>query len=228
MLSAIILAAGKGIRLNASVPKPLVKIGKSPAIVYSLNSLNKHPDIDEIIVVLSLANQGKVIKAIKSCSFKKIKGFVLGGRRRQDSVLNGLKAVNQKSNWVLIHDSARPFIDRESITKVILAAKKSGAAILAVRPKATIKFSQRGNIVSETLNRDKLWEVQTPQVFKKDFLLEAYRKYAKVNFTDDASLVEKSGKKVRIVKGNYENIKITTAEDLLVASLIVGRKFHAI
>jgi 2-C-methyl-D-erythritol 4-phosphate cytidylyltransferase len=228
MLSAIILAAGKGMRLNATVPKPLVRIGSRPAIIYSLNSLNKHPDIDEIIVVLSSANQSKVIKVIKNYSFKKIKAIVLGGRRRQDSVYNGLKAVNKNSGWVLIHDSARPFIDSGSITKVILAAKNSGAAILAVRPKATIKFSRQGNKVSETLNRDKLWEAQTPQVFKKNLLLEAYKKYSQGDVTDDASLVEKLGKKVEIVKGNYENIKITTAEDLLMASLIVGRKIHAI
>lgn len=228
MFSAIILAAGKGRRLNAAVPKPLVKIGSRPAIIYSLNSLNKHPDIDEIIVVLSSANQGKVINVIKNYSFKKIKAFVLGGRRRQDSVHNGLKAVNKNSGWVLIHDSARPFIDSGSITKVILAAKKTGAAILAVRPKATIKFSRQGNMVTETLNRDKLWEAQTPQVFKKNFLLEAYKKYAQDDVTDEASLVEKSGKRVKIVKGSYDNIKITTGEDLLLAGLIIKRKAHAI
>jgi len=228
MLSAIILAAGKGRRLNLSAPKPLVKIGSRPAIIYSLSSLNRHPDIDEIIVVLSPANQDKIIKVIKSFSFEKIKAFVLGGRRRQDSVHNGLKAVNKKSNWILIHDSARPFIDSKSITKVILAAKKSGAAILAVKPKATIKFSRQANMVTETLNRDKLWEAQTPQVFKKNLLLKAYKKYSKDNVTDDASLVEKSGKRVEIVKGSYGNIKITTGEDLLLAGLIIKRKAHAI
>jgi 2-C-methyl-D-erythritol 4-phosphate cytidylyltransferase len=228
MLSAIILAAGRGKRLNAAVPKPLVKIGSKPAIIYSLDSLNKNPDIDEIIVVLSLANQDKAIKVIKRLNFKKIKAFVIGGIRRQDSVHNGLKAVSKRSDWVLIHDSARPFIDSKSISKVILAAKKSGAAILAVKPKATIKLSHKRNIVSKTLNRDKLWEVQTPQVFKKSLILEAYRKHSKANVTDDASLVEKLGKKVVIVEGDYRNIKITTGEDLLVAGLIIKRKLRAI
>ena len=228
MLSAIILAAGKGKRLNATVPKPLVEIGNKPAIIYSLSSLNKHPEIDEIIVVLSLANQDKIIKVIKGFNFRKIKAFVIGGRRRQDSVLNGLKAVSKNSDWVLIHDSARPFIDSKSIKKVILAAKKNSAAILGVKPKATIKFSHKRNIVSKTLNRDKLWEVQTPQVFKKSLILEAYRKYSKSNVTDDASLVEKLGKRVVVVEGDYRNIKITTAEDLLVAGLIIKRQLHAI
>ena len=228
MLSAIILAAGKGRRLNTVVPKPLVKIGSKPAIIYSLNSLNKHPGIDEIIVVFSRVNQGAIIKAAKRYPFKKIKSFVLGGRRRQDSVYNGLKAVNKNSDWVLIHDSARPFIDSKSITKVILGAKKSGSALLAVKPKATIKFSRKGNIVTETLNRDRLWEAQTPQVFKKNILLEAYGKYSHYNFTDDASLVEKLGKRVEVVEGDYGNIKITTAEDLLLAGLIIKRRAHAI
>jgi 2-C-methyl-D-erythritol 4-phosphate cytidylyltransferase len=175
-----------------------------------------------------LANQDKAIKVIKRLNFKKIKAFVIGGIRRQDSVYNGLKAVSKRSDWVLIHDSARPFIESKSINKVILAAKKSGAAILAVKPKATIKLSHKRNIVSKTLDRDKLWEVQTPQVFKKSLILKAYRKYSKSNVTDDASLVEKLGKRVVVVEGDYRNIKITTAEDLLVAGLIIKMKLYAI
>jgi 2-C-methyl-D-erythritol 4-phosphate cytidylyltransferase len=224
MLSAIVLAAGKGMRLKSATPKPLIKIGKWPAIIYSLNVLDRHPHIDEIIVVLNIVNQKKVIKAISSRSFKKIKAFILGGPRRQDSVYNGLKAVNKKSGWVLIHDSARPFINAQSVTKVISAAKKSGASLLAVRPKATIKFSCKPGIVSETLDRDKLWEAQTPQVFKKDTLINAYKKYSHCDVTDDASLVEKSGGKVSIVEGSYSNIKITTADDLLLAGLIIRGK----
>jgi 2-C-methyl-D-erythritol 4-phosphate cytidylyltransferase len=228
MLSAIILAAGQGKRLGTAVPKPLVKIGSRPAIIYSLNTLNKHPGIDEIIVVASARNQSQIVKAIKSYSFKKIKSFVLGGRRRQDSVYNGLKKINPDSDWVLIHDSARPFIDTQSITKVILAAKKTGAAILAVRSKATMKLCQQDNMVVGTLDRDKLWEVQTPQIFKKELVLAAYKKFSKTNVTDDASLVEKLGKPVKIVPGRYENIKITTAEDLLIANLIAKGFSHAI
>ena len=224
MLSAIVLAAGKGKRLKGLVPKPLVKIGSEPAIIHSLDRLDKHPYVDEIIVVLSALNRQKITAAIKKRSFKKIKVFVLGGLRRQDSVYNGLKAVDKRSGWVLIHDSARPFIDSQSITQVILAAKKNGAALLAVRPKATIKFSRKAGIVGQTLDRDKLWEAQTPQVFEKNIILEAYKKYSRGDVTDDASLVEKLGRKVSIVEGNYSNIKITTAEDLLLAELIIKGK----
>jgi 2-C-methyl-D-erythritol 4-phosphate cytidylyltransferase len=228
MLSAIIVAAGQGRRLKAAVPKPLVKIGKLPAIVYSLNTLNSHPQINEIIVVLNLKNQRLISRLIKSYHFKKIKGLVLGGKRRQDSVYNGLKNISANSNWVLIHDAARPFIDSGTITKVIQAAKKTGSAIVAVRPKATIKFSEKNNIVKETLDRDALWEVQTPQVFKKELILEAYKKYAASQTTDDAALVEKLGADVLVVQGRYENIKITTAEDLLLAGLIAKRCRHAV
>lgn len=223
MLSAIVLAAGRGRRLNTPVPKPLVRIGNLPAIVYSLGALNRHPDIDEIIVVVSKGNQQAIIKALKNYSFKKIKVFVLGGARRQDSVANGLKAVSAKSNWVLIHDSARPFIDRKSISKVITAAKKTRAAILGVPVKATIKSVKAGWLVDKTLDRANLWEIQTPQVFKKELILQAYKKYSKADVTDDASLVEKLGKNVQVVLGSDENIKITTSVDLLFAEEIVRR-----
>ncbi len=224
MLSAIILAAGGGRRLNAGVPKPLVKIGKFPAIIYSLGSLSRHADVDEIIIVINAGNQKAITKAVVRYSFKKIKAFVLGGQRRQDSVYNGLKEVSAHADWVLIHDSARPFIDQESIAGVIAAAKKTGAAILGVPVKATIKSIKSKGMVDRTLDRSNLWEIQTPQVFKKELILKAYKKYSKRNVTDDASLVEKLGKKVKIVPGSYENIKITTKEDLLFAQAIAGRK----
>ncbi len=228
MLSAIILAAGVGKRLKTSVPKPLVEICRKPVIIYSLESFNKHPDIDEIIVVTSAQNKAAISRVIKKCSFKKIKLLCLGGKRRQDSVYNGLKAVSQSSNWVLIHDSARPFVSRKFITKVISAAKKTGSAILGVPVKATIKSAKEGFLVDYTVDRSNLWEIQTPQVFKKELIFKAYNRYNKVNFTDDASLVEKLGKKIKIVQGSYENIKITTREDLVFAGAIAERRAYAV
>lgn len=225
MLSAIILAAGRGRRLNASLPKPLVKIGSLPLIIYSLDSLSRHPDIDEIILVVSAANRKAITKIAGSRSFKKIKALVLGGARRQDSVGNGLRAVSAKSDWVLIHDCARPFIDPKSISKVIAAAKKTGSAILGVPVKATIKSVKAGLLVDKTVDRARLWEIQTPQVYKTGLIVAAYKKYSKADVTDDASLVEKLGKKVRVVLGSDENIKITTSADLLFAGEIARRRF---
>ncbi len=220
MLSAIVLAAGKGRRLKSACSKPLVKINGKPALAYSLEVFDRHAEIDEIIVVSNSANRGQVSFLLRKGAYKKVKALVLGGRRRQDSVYNGLGAVDPSSRWVLIHDSARPFIESGFVTKVIRAGKQYGAALLAVRPKATIK-SCGGMFVSRTLERGSLWEAQTPQVFRKDILVEACSKYRWQDVTDDASLVERSGAKVRIVEGNYENIKITTADDLLLAGLIV-------
>jgi 2-C-methyl-D-erythritol 4-phosphate cytidylyltransferase len=229
MLSAIILAAGKGQRLGARISKPLVKINNKPLINYSLQVFSRHPDIDEIIVVYSRQNKKQIIKAIENCSFKKIKSFVIGGLRRQDSVYNGLKRVSQKSDWVLIHDSARPFIDKASISKVIAEAKKFGAAILGVPVKATLKSVSSGGLVNKTVDRSNLWEIQTPQVFRKRLIARACEKYLKENVTDDASLVEKLGRRVKIVEGKYENIKITTRVDILFAQLIAhGLKNNAI
>jgi len=224
MLSAIILAAGQGRRLKTATPKPLIKIGKLSAIVYSLNALDAHPGIDEVIVVVSTKNRRTIIRQINKFSFKKIVNIVIGGSRRQDSVYNGLKMVSEKSAWVLIHDSARPFIDGQSIAKVITAAKKTGAAILGVPVKATIKSSKFNGLVDRTLNRANLWEIQTPQVFRKELIFRAYKKYSTMDVTDDSSLVEKLGNKVKIVSGSYENVKITTQEDLLFARAIAGRK----
>jgi 2-C-methyl-D-erythritol 4-phosphate cytidylyltransferase len=223
MLSAIVVAAGQGKRLKGQVSKPLVKIGKLPVITYSLRVLEKHPAVDEIIVVANAKNQRPITKLIKSCSFKKVKRLVLGGCLRQDSVYQGLKAVSVNAEWVLIHDAARPFVDAKIITQVIRAAKKTGSAIAAVKPKATIKLSRDANLVKETLDRDNLWEVQTPQVFKTELILKAYKKYAKERVTDDAALVERLGVDVAIVEASYRNIKITTPEDLLFAGLIAKR-----
>jgi len=228
MLSAIILAAGHGRRLKTAVSKPLVKIGKFPAIAYSLAALNKHPAVDEIIVVVNSLNFQSISRLIRRQAFKKVQSLVLGGKRRQDSVYNGLEAVNSKSTRVLIHDSARPFIEQDTISKVIRAARKSGAAIVAVRPKATIKTAKKGNFVAQTLDRGRLWEVQTPQVFKKTLILKAYKKYAGREVTDDAALVEKLGADISVVEGSYRNIKITTVEDILSAGLIAKRFKYAI
>ncbi|MCK9432932.1 MAG: 2-C-methyl-D-erythritol 4-phosphate cytidylyltransferase [Candidatus Omnitrophica bacterium] len=222
MLSAIVVAAGKGRRLKLGVSKPLVRIGKFPVLYYSLDVLDRHPDVGAIVVVANKENRRQVALLVEKYSFRKVKEVVLGGKHRQDSVYRGLQA-SSGSDWVLIHDAARPFIDRGMVGAVVRAAKKSGAAITAVKPKATIKVSGRDNIVRETLKRDELWEVQTPQVFRRAALEEAYLKHGNGRVTDDASLAEKLGLKVKVVPGSYDNIKITTGEDLLLAALIVKR-----
>jgi 2-C-methyl-D-erythritol 4-phosphate cytidylyltransferase len=218
--SAIVLAAGRGRRLKTEGSKPLIKINCLPTLIYSLRKLSLTPGIKEIILVVNKLNSVKVQHAVKKYRIKKISHIVMGGERRQDSVQNGLKKIDRHANLVLIHDSARPFIDKKSISSVIKQAKMQGAAILAVPLKATVKCASRQYFVKDTLNRNDLWEIQTPQVFKKELILRAYKRFGNIEVTDDAALVEKLGAKVKIVPGSYFNIKITTPEDLIVAEAI--------
>ncbi|MBI4706315.1 MAG: 2-C-methyl-D-erythritol 4-phosphate cytidylyltransferase [Candidatus Omnitrophica bacterium] len=227
-LSTILLAAGAGKRFKSKVPKPLVSLAGKPVFIYSLQILSKLIFVRDIVVVVNSYNASEVAREIKRYRIKKIRCLVKGGRRRQDSVLCGLNALDQSSDFVLIHDSARPFISSKMVSVAVKEACKTGAAILGVPVKATIKEIVTSlpsavaceKIVKKTLDRSKLWEIQTPQVFKKDVIVEAYRKFGKKEVTDDASLVEKLGKGVAVVQGAYSNIKITTPEDLQIAGAI--------
>lgn len=220
-ISAIVVAAGQGKRFGSKISKPLVQVKKRPAIFYCLKVLNACPGIDEIILVTNPANSEPLKKVIKKYRIVKIKKVVLGGKRRQDSVACGLKEVNPLAELVLIHDAVRPFIDRKIVSKTIEEARNTGAAVVAVPVKATIK--EGTSLVKNTLARDNLWEAQTPQVFKKNLIIKAYNKYKALSVTDDAALVEKLGVRVRIVKGSYSNIKITTPEDLILAQAIAKK-----
>jgi len=236
-VTAIVLAAGKGLRLiqplraraglKSKISKSLIKVDSKPLIIYSLNTLSKHPYIKDIIVVANRRNLQDIRNKIKQYRIDKIKDVVLGGQVRQASVVNGLRAIDNRTDLVLIHDGVRPFIDRDIVSSVIKTAKSYGAAITGVPVKATIKevlgsrFSVLGGfVVKKTLNRNNLWEIQTPQVFRKGLILKAYRKFGNMDVTDDASLVEKLGGQVRVVMGSYFNVKITTPEDLVLAEAI--------
>ncbi|MCX5706265.1 MAG: 2-C-methyl-D-erythritol 4-phosphate cytidylyltransferase [Candidatus Omnitrophica bacterium] len=217
MLSVILLAAGSGKRLKTKVSKVVFKLNSRPLVYYSLCTLSRCPEVNEITVVANAQNIKSIASVIRKYQIKKVSGIVLGGKRRQDSVANGLKAIDPKTRLVLIHDGARPFIEKEIISSVIKEAEKRGAAIVGVPVKATIKEARSKITVKRTLDRSKLWEIQTPQVFKKGLILKAYKKFNRIPATDDAGLVEKLGVRVGIVLGSYNNIKITTPEDLLLA-----------
>jgi 2-C-methyl-D-erythritol 4-phosphate cytidylyltransferase len=223
-VSAIVLAAGAGKRFKSKESKALVKVLGKPLFIYSLEILSKTFFVKEIVVVVNDDNACDVAREIKRYRISKVKCLVKGGRRRQDSVFCGLTAVSDKVDFVLIHDSARPFINSKIVSAVVKEACKIGAAILGVPVKATLKeIVACEKIVKKTLNRGKLWEIQTPQVFKKDVILQAYNKFNREDVTDDASLVEKLGKKVAVVQGAYSNIKITTPEDLCIAEALLKK-----
>ncbi|MDD4953989.1 MAG: 2-C-methyl-D-erythritol 4-phosphate cytidylyltransferase [Candidatus Omnitrophica bacterium] len=227
-ISAIIVAAGKGKRFTGPLAKPLAKINALPVIYYSLKTLSGHSQIKEIVLVVNAGIKDGVARIIKKYRIPKVSGLVIGGRRRQDSVYNGLRAVNERADLVLIHDGARPFVGEELITAAIKEAIRYGAAIAGVPVTSTIKKVARSPsrqvtsncLVEKTLDRSGLWEIQTPQVFRKDLIFRAYERFGNTDVTDDAALVEKSGSRVKVVMGAYSNIKITTSEDLAQASQI--------
>jgi 2-C-methyl-D-erythritol 4-phosphate cytidylyltransferase len=222
---AIVAAAGVGKRLRAKTRKPYLKILGKPILIHTLQALSGSADINKIIVVVNRVDEGLCRALVKKYRVKKIKAVVAGGGERRDSVRNGLRLLDKDTDLVLIHDGVRPFIDRQLIKREVGCAKKFGACVVGVPVKATVKrvlgsrFSVLGR-VKETVDRKNLWEIQTPQVFKKDLILKAYEKSGKIRATDDSMLVEKLGVKVRAVLGSYNNIKITTPEDLLIAKVV--------
>ncbi len=229
-VTVIILAGGRGRRLKSRVSKPLVKVGRIPIIDYSLKVFNCHPRVKDIIIAVNSFNKKAISVLVDKSGYNKVKWLVMGGARRQDSVFNALEKVDTASDLVLIHDSARPFVKSKEISVLIAQAKRFGAAILGAPVKATIKQVARHKlqgtsfVVEKTLNREKLWEVQTPQAFRRDIIVKAYQKFGGIEVTDDAALIEKMGKPVVLVVGSYDNIKITTPEDLIIAEAILKSK----
>jgi len=223
-VSAIVPAAGLGLRLNKSLPKPLVKLNKKPIFIHTIGILSLHPEIKEIILVMSERFLDLTKRYFKRYRIKKIKALVIGGSTRSQSVKEGLKLVSDNADLVLVHDAVRPFIDLDMLSRVIKKANDSGAAVLGVPIKSTVKEINKRFKVIKTLNRQRLYEIQTPQVFQKDLIINAYKSFPNIAAVDDASLVERLGRKVVVVFGSYFNIKITTPEDLVFAHSILKFK----
>ncbi|HQP91451.1 MAG TPA: 2-C-methyl-D-erythritol 4-phosphate cytidylyltransferase [Candidatus Omnitrophota bacterium] len=219
-VTALIASGGLGVRMNMGTAKPLLAVAGKPVLVHTLEVLDQHPLIDEIILVFNKEGLEEARALVKKYGIKKVSRVIAGGQTRKDSVRNGLEVVDSKTRLVAIHDGVRPFIDKDSITRVIEAARETGAAVLGVPVKSTIKKVSRDLIVDLTLKRDCLWEIQTPQVFDRELVQKAYLRANKTSVPDDSTLVELMGKKVKIVMGSYFNIKITTQEDLLFAEAI--------
>lgn len=224
--SVVIVAAGSGKRSKLTENKVFFKINGIPVLIKTIKKFEQLSQVDEILVVC----KKEEIKLCENLIFeefkiKKVKKIVSGGKERQDSVFEGLKNISTNSEIVLIHDAARPFIKEEHIIESIKIADEKGACCLGVKVKDTIK-EVVDNFVKTTLNREYLWQVQTPQTFQKDLILKAYEnlKSKNIKFTDDSSLIEKMGKEVYMLEGDYFNIKITTPEDLLIAEIFDKNK----
>lgn len=217
---AIIVAAGEGQRMGG-VDKMFAPINGRPALARVLDVFQQCKKVDQIIVVMGAKNIEVCRKLVKAEGWSKVKDIVVGGKRRQDSVAEGLKCVND-AEWIVIHDGARPLVTIDLIERGLAAAKATGAAVAAVPVKDTIKEVQKDEIVSQTLLRKNLRAIQTPQVFRLDIIQKAYKKVVR-DVTDDAALVEKAGYKVKLYMGSYDNIKITTPDDLAVAEALVKK-----
>ena len=224
MISAIILAGGKGKRMRSAISKQFIDIKGKPIIYYTLKKFSENKKIDNIIVVLPEDE----VKYFKENILKKyelrINKIVIGGKERQDSVYNALKSLkNSSTDIVLIHDGARPFISERIINEGIKFAEIYGADAPGVMPKDTIKVKNEKNFSVDTPNRANLVSIQTPQVFKFDEILECHEKirYNGEKVTDDTMVVEKYGYSVYLYDGEYTNIKVTTPEDLILAERLI-------
>lgn len=224
---ALILAAGKGKRMGTAKSKPYLLLAGKPIVCHTLFAFERSPLIDEIVLIVGHNDVAYARSSIvDACQCTKVSTVVAGGLKRQDSVWEGLRAIKSDGDVVMVHDGVRPFISQELLEKTCQAMKSSSAAIVAVPVKDTIKaVSPRGEVVT-TLDRKTLWAVQTPQVFRRDILEKAFEKAMNDRFyaTDDAALVERLGEKVTILEGSYENIKITTPEDLVLGEAILKNR----
>jgi 2-C-methyl-D-erythritol 4-phosphate cytidylyltransferase len=214
--AAIIVAAGSSQRMGTD--KIFAEVGGKPLIAWAIDTCQQSPAISNIVLVFSSNNIDSGRKLCSQKNWTKVHNICVGGNRRQDSVQNGLDKISG-IEWIMIQDGARPFITVDIINRGLEAAKKTGAAIAAIPVKDTIKQSNNNLMVKQTLERDSLWAVQTPQIYRFDIITEAY-KNIKNEVTDDAALVEKLGYEVKIFMGSYKNIKITTQEDLIIADII--------
>ena len=223
---AVIPASGLGRRLNSQAGKAFAAIAGQPLIAYTVRVFQECPEVDEIVLVVREDQMAAAELLVEEREFSKVNAVIAGGKVRQDSVRNGLAKVSADSDIVAIHDGARPLVTREIIVSSIEAAREDGAAIAAVPVTDTIKSSLDGRFVASTLEREKLYAVQTPQTFALALIESAYeRAYADGYFgTDDASLVERLGMPVRIVEGSYENIKVTTATDVAITEAIMRER----
>lgn len=216
--TAIILAAGKGTRMGSEIPKQFLHIHDKPVLYYSLRAFQDHEGIDEIVLVMS--NEYKEYcerEILQKYNIDKVAAVVEGGAERYDSVMAGLKACAD-CDYVFIHDGARPCIAKDIIDRCILSAWEHDACVVGVPSKDTIKIADENGFVSSTPDRSCVWNVQTPQGFSYELICRAYEAQGKAGMTgvtDDAMVVElQNMAKIHMIKGSYENIKVTTPEDI--------------
>ncbi len=227
MIVTIIPAAGRSKRMASATSKQFLMLDGIPVLAHTLRVFEESSSIDEVIVVGNAKDLDFCRdKIIKRFGFKKITHLLRGGRKRQDSVAKGLKVLPPNTELVLIHDGARPLVTDKLIGEAVAQARKWPAVVVGVPVKDTIKVATRDRVVDQTLDRPRLWAIQTPQVFQTDILVRAHKRAKDDKFwgTDDAMLVERIGYSVKIIEGSEENIKVTTPIDMVTTSAILRRR----
>ena len=219
---AVIVAGGKGTRIEGKLPKQFTEIAGKPVVVYTLEKFELCDSVDEICLVVPEDFLSFSQEMVNKFHFKKLNKIIPGGEKRQDSVYKGLLAIPDNTSFVVVHDGVRPLVKVSKIKESIRLCKECKAVILAVPVKETVKRVENLSVIT-TLNREKLWSIQTPQTFDYILLVGAYKKAEEDGFsgTDSSSLVERLGVEVKVLEGDYDNIKITTKKDLIFAEEIL-------
>ncbi|WP_138496076.1 2-C-methyl-D-erythritol 4-phosphate cytidylyltransferase [Paenibacillus pinistramenti] len=220
----VIVAAGRGTRMGTSESKQYLHLDGKPIIVHTLEVFQKEPLVSEIVLVTGQQDIDRCRQWVDSFGLSKVTRVISGGAERQDSVYKGLQELT--AEWVLVHDGVRPFVSGALIRSCFEGALDSGASVLAVPVKDTVKVADAEGYVSATPDRRSLWAIQTPQAFRRSELMRAHEQAKADGFTgtDDSMLAERLGMKVKLVDGDYSNIKITTPEDLDYAAFIRSKR----
>jgi len=226
-VTVLIPAAGMGVRMGAAVNKQYLTLADRPVLAHTLTLFDHHPSIDHVLIVSPEAEIDYCrAEVVERFGFTKVRDIISGGAERQDSVYNGLSAcAAADGDIVLIHDGVRPFFPSGRIDDVVTAAGRTGACVVGVPVKDTIKEVEEG-LIRRTPDRRLLWQAQTPQAFAFGLIRDAHERARREGFrgTDDASLVERIGHPVMMIEGSYRNIKITTPEDLILAEAFIGSR----
>ena len=223
-VAAIIPAAGSGVRMQSDTPKPFLMLGGRPILAHTLQAMEDCPEVDSVVVVIGADYVERCRReVVRKYNFKKVAQVVTGGRERQDSVYHGLKALPPGTEFVVVHDGARPLIAPSLIAQSVQEARQWKAVIVGLPLKDTIKEVSEDKFILNTLKRQRLWAAQTPQTFSYELFKSALEDARKSNFmgTDEASLVERLGHPVKMIPGTGFNLKITVPEDMALAEALL-------
>ena len=218
-VGAVIVAAGRSTRMGG-VDKTFASMLGLPLVAHTIDRFESSPLVDQVVLVLAEESLDRGRELVQERGYRKVAHVCSGGQRRQDSVRNGLELLTP-CDWVMVHDGARPCLDEAMLKRGLNAAAECGSAVAGVPVKDTIKLVSPDQMVNETPDRSLLWAAQTPQIFRYGLLLEAHRTCTE-DVTDDAAMVESLGHPVKMFQGSFQNIKVTTAEDLVIAEVFLG------